>query len=477
MRRLLLSASALLLVACAKIAGLSTSTSGSGTGPTSQAGQLPPNEEGISAKLFNLDTATPTCGGPPTDVQYALLESTNAKDVPFALSLPEGSAFSLRLEGGEPGRVVEGNVPARGSVKIYIGAAAAMPGALSADVTVKTGASEEHLTASAQIGGGSLVVSPGTFDFGQVRQGSASEAQPIQLRNEGTSKVVIVGWTAEPAESSGQFAFSKDAVEISENPETITAALTGGPAGEKVTVRFTPQLAEGQRLCGDVPTLTLSGERVNQDIIAGPGDLPFGTVDCNSTPPPKAITITNFADEAAAFDVKLGPNTRFTVSELSGEVPAGNGTASKKNLDVRPVTAVLGNHTEIIRVDILSPEAKTINVVASMRVEGAILEVAPSTLSFNPSNRKRDFRVRNRGNIPIRLAFSSTNPVFNPSDTAFLYEDGAGFNLDEARIDVDYTGTAATTGTITMVNEPNFLGLGKAPICNTVPTVALQSSL
>jgi len=461
------------VVGCAKLANLEP-TSGTGAATPADlrdAGGLPETAEKITTTFSDIDRPVPC--GQPTEFRYVVLTSANTNEVDYALEVPEGSPFALRVEGGATGRVVEGKIPPTGEVKIYVRVASPRPGPVGGDLFVRTGATRQRAELAINVLGGSLSLKPALLDFGEVRRETDSAPQPIVLTNTGTERVTITAWSPNGADFT--FAPSGLSIEPGENA-TMQATLRAGPAGPPLELGFTPTATTP--LCEGAPSLTLRATRVNQDVTVNPATVDFGNVDCNAAASPRTVTITNHGNQNASFDVALpgGDTSWFTVSTTGGTVPKAMGPnpgTTSFTIGIKP-GADLTRRSETINVTITSPDQGTKTVTATVQRRGAVLEVTaasgqPFPLTFTAANQTKQYLVRNVGNDGVRVRATSTSAAFSPEDPPYQLS----FPSFPVSVNVRSNSDGNATGFINFVRTDNLLPPSGA-LCNT-PTVPVKT--
>jgi hypothetical protein len=461
----------LCLAACAKLASLEpTSGTGATTTEVRDAGGLPETAEKITTSFGDIERPAPC--GQTTEFRYVVLTSANTAPIPYALEVPEGAPFDLRVDGGPTGRIVEGQVPPDGEVKVYVRVTAPRPGPVGSDLFIRTGSTRQKTELSVTVQGGKLVLKPALIDFGDVRKETESAPQPVTLTNEGTEPVTITSWA--PADPDFIFAPSGLSIEPGQTG-AVTATLRAGPTGTQLERSFTP--ASLTPMCEGAPSVVLRATRVNTDVTVNPLTIAFGDVSCNTAAPPRTVTITNYSSQIAQFTVSLpgGDASWFTVSTTGGSVPrttGGTPGTSTFTIGLKP-GGDLSPHSESVIVSITSPDQSTKSITASVQFRGAILSVTPLSgqsfpLTFTAANQTRSYVMQNVGNAGIRVRAATTAP-FTPDQPPYQ---SAVFSFPvQVNVKSGTDGNAAGSITFTRIDDLLF---GSAQLCNT-PTVPVRS--
>lgn len=472
------------LVACAKLAGLEDpdpGPPGDGADAGTEGRQAAP---GIAVKPESVAITTSCAGG--GDTAFITIENQNETPADYELQVPEGSAFALRNDADASVGSLKGTVPAKGLVLVYLRAMPTKAGTFAGQVIVHIGERVTQIPVQVTVTGGALVFSPDLVDFGEVRQQTTSQGQTIEITNTGTQPVNVLGLDRTPASgATAEFSIDTGGGSINIAPgekATVVATLLPGNAGPQVTEVFEPRTQEPT--CGALPTVTLKGTRVNQDVTVNPASLDFGEVDCMSAGgAARIITVSNYGNGPADFTATAPSDSWFEVTQESPNVPKANGgepSTRTVTVKLKPVGATIGGHSEAIEVKVTNPKPeKTTTVTATVKSVGGVIDIVPTTLSgFAPGGTK-SFGIKNTGNKYVYVRHTSSNPssfvvTDDTNETALL--PGSIFYI--AR-DVKFVGRTAGTHQADIVTEkgsPPPLTPSSGNLCGAVPVVKVSAT-
>jgi hypothetical protein len=449
-------------LACARLAGLDDpdppASNGSGSSPDSGSPGVILGD-GITLKPESIALTTSCAGN--DDAQYISLENQGDKDWPYELQVPEGSAFQLRDGADASVRSLTGTLPAKRILLVYLRVTSTKAGNFGGQVIVRVGEHTKSIPVNVTMNGGALAISPTLVDFGEVRQNTASPPQTVEIKNTGTEAVNVTGLGAAAGSDAGtEFDVSfGSAASVNIPPgETANATVTlvAGPAGAKVTSTLEPRTQSPT--CGELPTLTLSGTRVNTEVTVNPISLGFGSVGCGVGGATKTVTISNFSNMPASFTAAAPAISWFTVDPASGTVPREMmgvpGTATV-TVTLKPVPT-FGNRTDAIDIIVAEP-AKTTTVLASVMGKGAVLSISPMTLSGFAPDETKSYLVRNVGNDFIYVRNTSSDGAFTVDGTTALFPDNPfGFGVG-VKFVAQGSGTHNATITTMRISSPPFV--------------------
>lgn len=431
-------------------------------------------EDGVTIRPAKLElSAACNVESAPSSIT---LENGSDKAVPYEIHMPESGV--LAIKGGDP-KVASGTVEAGKIFTVNVVAVAApAPATLESSVIVTTNGKDQSIPASVLSKGATLKVTPKLTDFGQVRQNTTIEPRTLELENTGNEPVNVSGWTGGGA-NPGDFMISGGSIVVAPNAkQTATVTFQSGQAGPAVSATFTPTTTDPT--CTPVEGVEVKGERVSSNVIVSTGSIDFGTVDCNSNPnATRTVTISNYSPTPANVSIALG-NPAFVLSETIVTVPAGStGNPSSKIITVslaQPIGATPGPQATNITFSITGPETVTRTVSATMRIEGAVVTVSPTTLTgFSTTQTKKTFRVQNVGDGPISLNVASSSGDFAVTSGVLLGEKGSFFPSESANMTVELKNTNAGmhNATITLTRESI---LSAVALCS-VSTVQAQANI
>ncbi len=402
------------LVACANLAGLEDPD------PSASSNAADGGENGLaSGRGFSVTpesvTLTTSCSG-AGEPAYISIENQSDAPAEYELQVPDGSAFALRAENDASVGKLQGTLPARGVVLVYLSATPTKAGTFAGQMIVRVGEQTTQVPVQVIVNGGTLELSPDLVDFGEVQQQRTSQPQTIQIANVGTEPVNVLGFVRTPPGNAGaEFAIDLGAGSVNIAPgkqATVSARLLPDAAGPPVSELFEPRTQEPT--CGALPKLTLEGTRVNQDVTVNPASLDFGEVGCQTAGgATRTITVSNYGPSPADFTVSTSPTSWFEVSTDATSVPkATGGTPGTRTITVKlkPVGSAIGDHAEPIEVNVttLVPPKKT-TVTASVKSVGAVLTISPAALNGFANDQTRPFTVKNTGNKFVYVRHTSSN--------------------------------------------------------------------
>jgi hypothetical protein len=451
------------LVACASLVGLDDSdlpigSGGAASGSSSGSGQI--TQDGITITPKDLGFPAVKCGASSTAT--ITLVNASAEDQPYEATMPTTDVFTFKSG-------ASGTVKAHDTATITLEEKTAKPGTANAVVAIKTKSSVASVNVAGQVQGATLAITPATADFGFVKENTISAPINAIFANEGTTSITINDFDGPPEKSS----FSLPKTVVVPAGGTISAPITmnGGPKGDAPVVAAVTPIVDTSLLCGaPVPVLTLSGQRVSDDVVVNPASADFGSVDCNGTTSTTAvITVSNFSiDSTATFTTTQPANTRFKVTPSTGTVPnAAGATPGKQDLTITVPNAgsQFGAISENLDVNITAPTAKTYHVKLTMSVVGAVLEVNPTSLSNIQNGSSKSFDVSNVGNALVCVTFESDKPEFDPDEFGQIFP---GFPISEK---VGFSSSSDKSGTITIKHASCFPPIKSAAFCTAPPSV------
>jgi hypothetical protein len=451
------------LVACASLVGLDDSDlprgASASSGSSSGSGQI--TQDGITITPKDLRFPAVKCGAPSSAT--ITLVNDSAEDQPYEAMIPSTDVFTFKSGAA-------GTVKAHNTATITLEQKTAKPGTANAVVAIKTKSSVGSVNISGQVQGATLSIAPATADFGFVKENTISAPINAIFANDGTASITVNDFYGPPEKSS--FALPKTVVVPAGG--TISAPLTmnAGPTADKPVVAAVTAIVDTSLLCGaPAPVLTLTGQRVSDDVVVNPASADFGSVDCNGTTATTAvITVSNFSiDSTATFTTTQEAGTRFKVTPSTGTVPNATGPTPGKldlTISVQNAGSQFGAISENLDVNITAPKAKTYHVKLTMSVNGAVLEVAPTSLSQIQNGSSKSFEVSNVGNSLVCVTFESDTPEFDPDSFGQVFP---GFPSSEK---VGFSSsTGDKSGTITIKHASCFPPIKSAAFCKAPPSV------
>lgn len=411
------------------------------------------------------------CGTEPEAPQVLTLHNQGSSDLPYEVRLPEGTPFSFR--GASSGIVKASDV-----ALVSLSAKPQAAEQSSIDAVVKIGTSIFQIPVRVTGNGGELEITPVAADFGDVRYTVESAAIPIELRNIGNVDVTMSPFEGVTADFS--LAFPPEAAA----PPKIAAGGTivvhatmhqGAASAVPLTAVVTPH-ASG--VCGAIPTITLSGRRVNDDVTITPATADFGDQPCTTTPTiTREIVVSNYStSRTASYDASLPANSRFTIaSGGKGTIPVAASLQTAQTasivLEAKTVTMPLADVTEdlTITIDPPLPDGETTRIVkVTMRPVGAILSVTPASINgFSKSGQQGFFAITNTGNAKTTVGYTATGNAFVVEADDVLTANAVG--------DIAVTFKPPQKGTFSSTVKITRMANGM--ICNTPPNLTVKGTL
>lgn len=441
------------LFACSSYGTVADAPGDAGAEGGGGRGQL--QQDGLTIVPAALTLAPFKCGD--TSTGAITLVNDGSEEQTYEATLPANDVFTIRSG-------ATGVVKSHDSATIAIEAKAQKPATAAVDVAIKTKSAVGTVNVSAEVQGATLSITPHNADFGFVKENQISAPINAIFTNEGSTPITINGFDG-PAEKSS-FGLPSTIVVPANGTITSPITMTAGPAGALITAVVTPKV--DSTLCGAPDSLTLTGQRVSDDVIVSPASADFGAIDCGGTTTTKVtITVSNFSlDKTATFTTSLPSGSRFSVTPTNGTLPVGTGTApSKVDLAIAVVNAgdQIGPVTETLAVTIGS---KTYTIKLTMNVSGAILQVNPTSLQIT-SGMSKNFTVTNVGNASTCISVDSNNAKLTTSSSNTPL--AASF---PSTIRVDFSSATNVTGTLSIKRVPCLFG-ATAPFCKPPPTVTV----
>ena len=481
--RLLLAVATALsaLAACATIAGLEGTppTAADDGGPDGGGREL---SEGITVTPESIAITT-SCSG-AGETKYITIDNQGDVAASYELEVPEGSAFALRDDADASATNVKGTVPPKQLVIVYLRVTSAKAGTFDGQVIVRVGERVTQVPVKVTVNGGALAFFPDLVDFGEVRQKTASMPQSIDIENTGTEAVNVLGFVRTPPSDAGaEFSVSAGgSINVPPGEKAkVTATLLAGDAGAPVTSTFAPETQSPT--CGELPTLTLKGTRVNQDVTVNPVSLDFGDVDCASAGgATRTITVSNYGGASAALAVSTPGSSWFDVSAGAPSVPPASGDkpgTTPITVTLKPVGATFGTHSDPIVVEVTGPETKTTTVTATVKSVGAVLAISPLTLSGFAPDGTKSFGVRNTGNGFVYVRHTSSNTGAFKIDNGTSETPLAPGSIFALNVDVTFVAEAAGTHqaqiTTTRIGSPPLYPRS-GNLCEPAPVVQASAT-
>lgn len=490
---MLLGTSTLALVAaCASLVGLDDSdpasngvaseeeagTAGVGDGGVNGTGEIT-TEAGVSISPVVVEFQRAKCGTQQTKTITVKNDSDDPTKVD--VSLPGNQIFSIM------------NADANGDLHLDIAphqratftlqGNSTKPGTSSADVLVKLGEIQTHLSVSLDTVGGGLAFDPSEIDFGDIRQNLDSEEQQISFRNDGNDAIKVTGFTGGP-----NFKFPTDVQLDPGSSISQKFAMTGGPAGDPITETLTPTVSG--EVCGDLPKLTLKGHRVNDEVTVNPNTVEFGSQPCSSTAinTTQTLTVSNYSTASTVdYKVELQAGTKFKITNGAiGMVPKASSPTTPGTtaitLGILDTGDVPGDLTENVNVTLTSL-GRSVPIKVHTKVVGAVLQLGATSLSVR-RNTMGSVSLTNKGNVRLCVKYKSSNSRFFSEEKGqcnyyYCTRDDTDDQLDINERDdwrVQYFGNGGESATISMEVISCGSGQPLAAVCGGLPTLSVTGT-
>ena len=394
-------------VACSQIAGLEDPQAaplpeGPGGAPSEPTDGEPPATVEVSPR--ELDFGLVACGAAPAGPEVITLLNKGDAPAPYTVQLPEGTPFTLKGE-------TSGTLAPGASVPISVFAATTSSAPLTGSVLVTAAGAVTEVTAKVADKGASLELLPTLADFGEVRFQVGGTPIPIQIRNVGTDPVTIPSFEGTTADFAVDWAGKPAALVIpAGGSATVQATFSSGATVSAAILEAKLRPVVDGVLCGDRPTLTSRGKRIDTTVTISVAD--WGSVDCNTADPgQRTITIQNFFTGQVGYQVALGGGSAFElVSPAQGTVNAGQ--SAEVTLAAKATGTSLGTIEEDVDVTIsgvAAPSGGPRKTKARIRVRGAIVGVTPASITsyryiYNDTDWKA-FAVGNTGNESVSVTY------------------------------------------------------------------------
>ncbi len=295
----------------------------------------PPADAGV-------DAGTPLAAVTPTTVDFGPVDCRGSatRQVTVANEGTAALTFSARVVGsGFAVTPANGTVAAGQSatltVTASIGATTPAGTATSAtlEVTADDGQGPRTVPLSASARGATLTLSPPVASFGVLPVNTQAPNLPLTLTNTGNATATLT--IAQPADAQFSVRWSGGTSTVALAPGASVADLEAGFLPDTITAASaSAAIAVDVAVCGaSVAALPMTGQGTNGSVTLTTSELFFGTnglVDCGTQAGARTVTLGNAGNAAFSWTATLnkGAASSFTVSPLSGTVPANGGTAT-----------------------------------------------------------------------------------------------------------------------------------------------------
>jgi hypothetical protein len=193
------------------------------------------------------------------------------------------------------------------------------------------GAHTIPLTASAR--GATLTLSPPVASFGVLPVNTQAPFLPLTLTNTGNVTATLT--ISQPTDPQFSVRWSGGTPTVALAPGATVAGLEAGFLPATITAASTSApIAVDVAVCGaSVEAIPLTGQGTNGSVTLSTTELFFGDnglVDCGAQSPARTVTLGNAGNAAFSWTATLnkGAASPFTVSPLSGTVPANGGSVT-----------------------------------------------------------------------------------------------------------------------------------------------------
>lgn len=470
------------LVACASLVGLDASdpetnattpdpgvkTDG-GSGPVGDGTVT--TEGGVTITPANVDFQKAVCG---TQQSFKIsIKNGTATANTYTVAIPPSEVFVL--DGADATGMVKGDLPAHGVGTVTLKATSSKPGRVSADVTVTVGAETTTLNAALETLGAGLVFDPPTVSFSAIRENVASADSIVTLRNDGNDPITIQAFTNAP-----DFATPKDIMLAAGASITQSFKMTPGTAGSVLTQQAVP-VVQGEH-CGPIPTITLSGQRVNTNVTVSPGQLELGSPPCNGSTVgiKQTITLSNYSTLGpATFTVKPPTGSRFTYSALTGNIPQAPNATTPGVATVDVGIASIGNTpqdvTEALTVSTVGDVSKDWPIKTHFKVVGAVVTLGKTSVDLR-NNTYTEVPITNTGNVTVCVDYTSDNSQIDIYEGGNDHSDRLNAGDTSQRLSVAFFNGSSTNNTGKVTIKPYACpGSSTIPaVCNTIPQLTVN---
>lgn len=470
------------IAACAQIAGVgggSSSSSSSGTDANTDGGpvatQPPDSHPDVDldysvASDENIDLGKVLCGIRSASKTITITnKSTLVKT--YTLQQP-GDPFVVGDDHG-------GSLQPGETATISISAAPFLAGTVTGSLVIQTPSSFLAVNLAVTSEGAKLDWSPTAPNMGAVNKaaGGTMKVTLVNSGNVGTNLTGLVQTSGDPG-----FSITPTTTAIGKNASVdFTVTLASGADGAPLSATFTPT-ATG--VCGESPTLTTTGQRVNSEVTISNGD--FGKKPCNNDPGSKDLSIKNFS--AVGKSWTTSGLTKFDILNNTGTgtiaaQPGGSPGASKEGIiTVKPKTNLPdpGDYNDVLTVHVADDpggaNAKDFMVTLHVDVRGAKIVIStPLDMNFQANvgeKQDKDFTVGNIGNEDIGFSWAyqrtAGQTAWIKPGSVFLFK---GQSMQQT---VTYQPSGPPPNTATLKAAGAYYG---GPRCNDPGTINLIGNL
>jgi hypothetical protein len=366
----------------------------------------------VSSLDFEVDPAEVTfesvsCGSEAAEPRVLTIRNAGGAVLHYELQISDGSPFLLK---GEP----SGVIALGGTAVIPVSVAPTASGEVAGTLTVVINGVVQQIPLRARGTGASVAAVPSHLDFGEVRFDRVFTRE-LALRNTGDAPAVIERVDGEADAITLSWPGAPAPLTIAPGGEaSLTATIgTGSVTGAPALVTLSPVIGSGH--CGDKPTVSIAGLRVNTDVTLSTAD--FGPQPCGAAGgPTRDVVITNYASTALTYTASLPATSPFTITAgaqgtLAAASPSTETTAAI-TIGLGPTGTALGVVEEMLTVEIsplAPPDGGARTAKVRLDVRGALVTVTPESATFRSDGKKTDrktFTFENQGNEQIRLGYA-----------------------------------------------------------------------
>jgi len=407
-----------------------------------------------------------TCG----DTKTASLTLTNTRAERRAVAATLGSSDTFTLLGAAADGSFRTELAPNESRTLTLTAKNAAPGTKTGEVVVTAGAESASVPLQLVTHGATLTLVPSVVDFGAIRRDTTPPPLPVLFRNNGDIAITVTGL----AGTTADFTLPSSVVVPANGEASSTVAMKAGAAGSALSSTGTPILTVP--LCGPTPTLTLKGQRVNQDVTVNPATLELAPQPCNTSPTVTAkVTISNYSTtDGVSFTATLPTPSRFKLaSSTTGTVPKASSPMTpgltEITIGLNPTGATPGTFDEdlVVNVGGAIPRADTLKV--HVDVTGAVLAFSSPSLVFTGFV-STSIRVTNTGNVKACFNYQSSGDSQLSTENEDELAPGAS-DPTEVRWQ---RAAESGDGTVTVTSKACPGAPTALPFCTPAPVLAVE---
>ena len=472
----------LLVTACAKLADLGAGNEVASALPDAAK---PPDvgitDVNIAITPETLDYGDVPCGTEPAS-QLITIQNKGSSPAELKVQLPAGTAFRLKDALGD-GTITGTLAPKGDSKTIEVLVNPQNAGENTANILVKAGEALQQVKVTAKGSGPTFELVQTTIAFGDVRKENGADPIDVAVKNTGTEPASVAAFTSSNPAFAVKWATQPAAFTVapggtSSFKVTLTSATVDDSAALTSTIK-----PNTTKFCGPSPLLTVSGRRVTSDVTLSPAD--WDKQDCNSSPPPKDILITNYANAVVTYSLKPAAGSAFTIlDEGPHSIAAAQSPASPQTATIRVAPKTLGNTAPLKNIIemlgvVLNSTAPGVSgskdVPLHVDTRGAIVTITPTAIALSSDGSTADtksFQVTNTGNGSIAMSWNlaqvSGAGMWAQSSPALV---GGGGNASGT---VSFKSTQPGSASVSLT--ATRIAVFSAALCQPIPVVTLTGT-